>query len=216
MMRARRLAAPLIAICAIAAAVSAAGVAYAHARMKSSVPAKGEVVAASPAQVSLTFSQEIQKITGTYGITVSDAGGADVTAAPAAVNDADRTNMTVALRPSLPAGRYVVAWKNVSDADGDPAEGAFAFYVGRQPTAAELAEDAKLPGEEEETPVASVTAAASPTRAPAGSATAAAPSAPDGDGGGANVGLIVGIAAGALAVAVVAGGAAYWLRRGRA
>jgi len=211
-----------VAVALFAAAGIALGVvavASAHARLKESSPATGEVVGASPAQVSITYTQEIQKITGTYSIIVRDEGGADVTAAPAVVNEADRANVTVALRPSLPSGRYVVHYTNVSDADADPFEGAFAFYVGREPTAEELAEDAALPGNEEETPAAtaSVAATASPaatrTVAPASSRTAAPPGGTDGDdGGGVAVGVIV---AAAVAVVVAGGGAYYMLRRGR-
>ncbi len=205
-----------VAVALFAAAGIALGVvavASAHARLKESSPATGEGVAASPAQVSITYTQEIQKINGTYSIIVRDEGGADVTAAPAVVNEADRANVTVALRPSLPSGRYVVHYTNVSDADADPFEGAFAFYVGREPTAEELAEDAALPGNEEETPAATASPAATRTVAPASSRTAAPPGGTDGDdGGGVAVGVIV---AAAVAVGVAGGGAYYMLRRGR-
>lgn len=208
---------------AVAAVVVAAGVllaanatASAHARVKESSPAMGEVVATSPAQVSITYSQDIQKITGSYSIVVRDESEADVTAAAAIVNEADRANVTVALRPSLPAGRYVVAYTNVSDEDGDPFEGAFAFYVGREPTAAELAEDAQLPGnEEQETPAATSSPPATGTAAVSPAATAtAAPDEGDGedDGGG---GLAIALIVVAAVVVVAAGGGAYYFLRGR-
>ena len=62
-------------------------------------------------------------------------------------------------------GRYVVNWKNVSDADGDPRAGAFSFYVSKQPNANDLENDKQLEsvGAEAETPAAgSTTTAATP------------------------------------------------------
>jgi methionine-rich copper-binding protein CopC len=144
-----------IVLCAaLAAVVIGTSTASAHARYKSSTPGKGEVLAASPASVTINFTQDVQKITGTYGIDVLDAAGANVTAGPPALNDNDRSQMTVPLQPSLPPGRYVVEWKNISDADGDPFAAAFAFYVGTEPTEADVAADRVLAEEEgaEETP----------------------------------------------------------------
>ncbi|HET6615773.1 MAG TPA: copper resistance protein CopC [Dehalococcoidia bacterium] len=186
---------------AVGAAIAAAGAAFAlvvsiagaHARLDESTPAVGEVVQTSPPQVSVTFTQEIQKITGTYGIDVFDANENEVTTQDAVLSDADRRILTVDLPPSLPAGRYVVRYKNVSDEDGDPFEGAYAFYVGRQPTAAELAADAELTQEEaEETPTA-----AAATSTPAAQATSAATavatpaSTADDDDSGGNITLIL-------------------------
>ena len=65
-----------------------------------------------------------------------------MTTGDAVLNDADRTLMTVGLQPELPPGRYVVQYNNVSDADGDPFAAGFAFYVGVEPTAEQLAADA--------------------------------------------------------------------------
>ncbi|MEX2227497.1 MAG: copper resistance CopC family protein [Dehalococcoidia bacterium] len=143
-----------LAIAAVVLAVVAVlshggGVAGAHARLDESTPAVGEVVETSPSSVSITFTQDVQKIGGTYGIDVSDGGGAEVTVADALLSDDDRRILTVELPASLPVGRYVVEYKNVSDADGDPWDGAYAFYVGREPTAEELAADEALIGEEE-------------------------------------------------------------------
>jgi copper transport protein len=131
------------ALASIAAVVLVASVS-AHARRKSSTPAAGEVLATSPATLTIEFTQEIQKISGTYGIDVIDESGADVTAADAVIDDADRTQMSVELQPDLPDGRYVVTYRNVSDADGDEFEASFAFYVGVEPTEEDLAADREL------------------------------------------------------------------------
>lgn len=195
----------------------------AHARYESSTPAKGEVLSASPAQVTIKFSQDVQKITGTYGIDVvlepgGGPTGASATAGTAVLNDDDRSMMSVPLQSALSPGRYVVRWTNVSDEDGDAAEGAFSFYVGVQPTEADLAADAALEDiGEQETPAASPTSGAPPTAAPttpAASATATpAAEGDDDDDDGGNTGMIVAIVVIVVLVAVVAGGAAVRLRR---
>jgi hypothetical protein len=151
--------------------------------------------------VSITFTQEIQKVTGTYGIDVTDEAGVDVTEGDAVLSDADRSVLTVGLQPELPPGRYIVQYKNVSDADGDPYAAGFAFYVGVEPTAEQLAADALLePEDETPQPVGSTTPA--PGRTPAASATAVAPGGDDDDGGGGATWIILGVV---IAVGVVVG-----------
>jgi copper transport protein len=179
-----------------------AGGVMAHANYDSSTPAKGEVLNASPAQVSITFTQDVQRITGTYGIEVTGPAGS-ATAGAAALNDEDRSIMTVPLAPNLPPGRYVVEWKNVSDADGDAADGAFSFYIGVQPTAEELAADATLE-EQEPTPTAT-TGAPTPGATPPASSTATPPSKNDDDDGGSGTAITVIIAIAAVAVGLAAG-----------
>jgi methionine-rich copper-binding protein CopC len=181
----------LIACAALVGALLGVSTASAHARHKSSTPAKGEVLATSPTSVTITFTNDIQKIAGTYGIDVLNATGANVTAGPAVLNDDDRSQMSVPLQPSLPPGRYIVEWKNVSDVDGDPFAAAFAFYVATQPTEADLAADRQLAEEEgagEGTPTAG---AASPSpvvgtavsASPQATSTRAATAGTDDDGG---------------------------------
>ncbi len=194
--------------------------ALAHARYKSSTPAKGEVLQVSPIQAQITFTEEIQKVTGTYGITVEKDRGASVTAGPTVIDEQDRSKMSVPLQADLPAGRYVVRWKNVSDADGDPLEGAFSFYVKTQPNAVDLANDKQLEaiGAAEETPDATTeatSAATSPANTtPAATRAAATPGSSAGSGGGRNTWLYAGVG---VVVAVVIGAAGAWfmLTRGR-
>jgi methionine-rich copper-binding protein CopC len=140
---------------------------FGHARYDSSTPSKGEILAVSPSMVEITFSNDIQKVSGTFGITVTRDRGADVTAGPSAVNDADRTKLSVPLQPGLADGRYVVNYKNVSDEDGDPYEGAFSFYINYQPNAVDLANDAQLEqiGAEDDPTPAGTAPATSPSSA---------------------------------------------------
>jgi methionine-rich copper-binding protein CopC len=189
--------------------------AFAHARYSDSTPGRSEVVATSPSTVSITFTQEVQRVSGTYSISVTDAGGAEYTSGPAVIDDADRTMMSAPLQPAMPPGRYVVAFTNVSDADGDPYEGAFSFYVGVEPTEEDRAADAALQ-DDEETPVATTPVEPSPT---AGDQATPEPTAggngDDADDGGDNNALIwVGAA---ILAGVIIGGVGYVLvRRSRA
>ena len=138
------------------------------------------------------------------------------------------------LQPNLAAGRYVVNWTNTSDADGDPASGAFSFYLNYQPNAVDLASDAQLAqigAEDEETPAAGETpgtaataegtTAASPaaTNAPvatvAASPAATSTPASTNDGGGSNTRVIVTIIVVAIAGAAIALGAYGYFGRKR-
>ena len=153
------------------AALVMASPAFAHARYTGSTPGKGEVVATAPARLEITFTEDVQKVSGTYAIDVAHDRGASVISGAAAVDEADRSKVSVALQPGLTAGRYVVNWKNVADGDGDPATGAFSFYIGKQPNANDLENDQQLEavGFEEETAGAGTTTAGTSTPAPVAS-----------------------------------------------
>jgi methionine-rich copper-binding protein CopC len=103
-----------------------ATVALAHARYASSTPAPGQTLAASPAAVVITFTEELAAAsTGK----VTDASGATVSTS-ATIDANDRTKLTIALKPSLPNGVYKVSWHSVSADDGDELDGSFFFGVG--------------------------------------------------------------------------------------
>jgi methionine-rich copper-binding protein CopC len=221
--RAAGLAAALVAL-AVGTAL-APHPALAHARYKSSTPGKGEVLATSPPAVEIVFTQNVQKVAGAYGIAVNRDRGGPVTSSPPTLDDADRSKMSVPLQPNLPAGRYVVNWKNVSDDDGDPLEGAFSFYVAAQPTTVDLANDQQLAqvGANLETAQAGTPGAGSTPPATArpgvtgtAAATAASPTAvpaSSGSGGGSNTGLFIGIGV-AVAIVLIAGGGWFTFMRG--
>ncbi|TAK55961.1 MAG: copper resistance protein CopC [Dehalococcoidia bacterium] len=209
------------------AALALLTTAWGHAHPDTMTPARGAVLQTSPAKVDIVFVEEIQKTAGSYGIDVALDGGSSVTDGAATIDPADAAHLSVALRPDLASGRYVVNWHNVSSVDGDAAEGAYSFYLKVQPTAADLAQDAELEmvGQEPmETPTAmagepTVTAPAPATSpAPSGGAAPSAALPRTGDGASARSGrgwgfLIVGTAAGALAV--IGASAAFTMRRER-
>lgn len=131
-----------LAAAAALATLAVAVVASAHAPYDSSTPSKGAVLQTSPTSVVINFQEDIQKTSGSFGVTVVKDGGGSVTSGAAtASGDAQ---LTVNLQSGLGAGRYVVNWNNTSADDGDPLEGAFSFYIQTQPTAAQLSADEQL------------------------------------------------------------------------
>lgn len=208
-------------LAALAAVLAFPGMASAHAEFKGSTPAKGEILGAAPTQVAITFTENVQDVAGTYDIQVDRDRGAVVTAGPAVIDDSDRSRMSVPLRPGLAPSRYVVRWKNVSTADGEAKEGAFSFYVKRQPTAVDRANDQQLAsiGVEEATPgaaaptavaVGPATAPAATSAAPTGFAATRTPEATTSSGSGGSS-TVVYVIVGVLAAAAIATAGAWWV-----
>jgi methionine-rich copper-binding protein CopC len=101
----------------------------AHADYDHSTPADGEAVATAPAKIDVFFKEDITRANGLPTlIVVNDAG--DAVDAGSVLDDNDRTHISDALNPGLPAGRYTVIWHTVSADDGAEAQGAFHFYIG--------------------------------------------------------------------------------------
>ena len=113
----------LAAIVATAAfALSLAGAAAAHSRPETTAPADGEVVAAAPAVISISFDKPMRvttiELTGADG----DAFALERTDGMAPVTRFE------AIPPPLPAGRYTVKWRGLSE-DGHAMSGRFSFEV---------------------------------------------------------------------------------------
>jgi copper resistance protein C len=201
-----------------AAAVFVSG-ASAHARYSDSTPGRGEVLETSPGRVEVTFTQEIQRIQDAYGIDVESEDGTSVTDGETVFpDDLDRATIAIDVQPDLDPGRYVVSYWNVSDVDGHAGEGAFAFYVGVEPTEEQLALDADLDEvyeEDDDTPVAPVeTPDVTP---PDGNDTPAPVATPDTDDNddeddGPGQGTLIAVLV-FLAVSGAIAGGYYWLRR---
>jgi methionine-rich copper-binding protein CopC len=213
------------------AALAVMTIAWGHAHPDTMTPDAGAVLQTAPAIVEITFVEEIQKTAGSYGIDVALDGGGSVTGGEATIDPANAAHLSIALMPDLAAGRYVVNWHNVSSVDGDPAEGAYSFYVQVQPTADDLAKDAELEkvGEEEEpmdmaTPMPAheepTVIAPAPATNPASTGGAAPSAALPGTGDGASAndnrgwGFLI-AAAFVACLAVVGASAAFTMRRGR-
>ncbi|MFJ6832737.1 copper resistance CopC/CopD family protein [Streptomyces sp. NPDC091209] len=99
--------------------------ASAHAALTGSNPTQGSVVDTAPAQVSLTFSEQVS-LNGN-SLQVLDPKGDRVDAGGA--SDLGGDTYGLKLRPGLPDGTYTVTYQVVS-ADSHPVSGAFTFSVG--------------------------------------------------------------------------------------
>ncbi|WP_329382186.1 copper resistance protein CopC [Streptomyces sp. NBC_01351] len=107
---------------------TAAAPATAHAALTASDPKDGAVVATAPAQVTLSFSEQVAM--GDDSIRVLDPQGKRVdTGELHDLCSANTIRYGTALRAGLPNGTYTVAWQAVS-ADSHPIAGAFTFSIG--------------------------------------------------------------------------------------
>ncbi|MFG2990669.1 copper resistance CopC/CopD family protein [Streptomyces sp. NPDC048257] len=121
-----RLALVLAALLAILFA--AASPATAHAALTASDPQDGAVVATAPAQVTLSFSEQVAM--GDDSIRVLDPQGKRVdTGELRDMCSGNTIRYGSALHAGLPDGTYTVAWQAVS-ADSHPISGAFTFSIG--------------------------------------------------------------------------------------
>ncbi|THA59316.1 copper resistance CopC/CopD family protein [Streptomyces sp. A1136] len=112
----------------LATLFTAAGPATAHAALTASDPKDGAVVATAPAQVTLSFSEEVAM--GDDSIRVVDPRGKRVdTGELRNMCSGSTIRYGTALHSGLPNGTYTVAWQAVS-ADSHPVSGAFTFSIG--------------------------------------------------------------------------------------
>jgi methionine-rich copper-binding protein CopC len=131
-------------IAAIVLIVLLPSAALGHARYDSSTPSPSQVLSTSPPAVEIYTAQDMRKTTGADEITVTGPTQNRVDNGRTVVDDSNRRHFSVGLQPNLPPARYVVAFKTLSDQDGEADSGQFAFYVGAPPTSDQKAADAKL------------------------------------------------------------------------
>ena len=104
-----------------------AGVATAHANLVRSEPPSGAVLAASPEEIHLYFSEPLEAAFSQASL--RDAQGTVLDTPPAEIAGADGTELV--LRPGdLPDGVFTVAWRVISSADGHLTQGTIAFTIG--------------------------------------------------------------------------------------
>lgn len=162
--RSNLLALTMAAVITIAAAIGPATQVRAHAEYERSAPGDGETIADAPARVDVWFTQELFRREGANTLVVTAADGTRVDADDVVIDDADRTHMSVGLRPTLPPGTYTVAWTSLSAIDGDTDEGTFIFQI--DPSSTRTATP---------TPDPTVTATAAPEQTAAPTPTATPP-----------------------------------------
>ncbi|MER6251034.1 copper resistance protein CopC [Streptomyces sp. NPDC001584] len=112
----------------LATLFTAASPATAHAALTASDPKDGAVVATAPAQVTLSFSEQVAM--GDDSIRVLDPQSKRVdTGELRDMCSGNTVRYGTALHTGLPDGTYTVAWQAVS-ADSHPVSGAFTFSIG--------------------------------------------------------------------------------------
>jgi methionine-rich copper-binding protein CopC len=98
--------------------------AFAHARLRSAVPAPGSMIDAAPTEVVLTFSERLEPRFSS--IAVQDTAGRRFDDGPAQ-GGADGKTLAVKLKPLEP-GDYTVVW-HATSVDTHRTEGSFAFML---------------------------------------------------------------------------------------
>ncbi len=114
-------------ICSLVAvlALASAGTAFAHGDLATSNPAAGATVKTAPAEVSITFKEEVEPRFS--GIEVQDAQGQRVDQGETHIAPDDAKVLSVDLKPLAP-GTYKVIWHNTS-VDSHKEKGSFEFTV---------------------------------------------------------------------------------------
>ena len=107
------------------AALAAAPSAGAHAVLLEAQPGDGTIVAESPPEVVLRFSEPVETALGAIRVFKADGTRVD----DGSLTRPGAQAVATGLRPDLPDGTYTVAWRVVS-ADSHPVRGAFVFHVG--------------------------------------------------------------------------------------
>jgi hypothetical protein len=108
-------------------AVAMGSAAFAHAFLDRASPAVGGVVAQSPSEVRIWFTQKLEP--SFSSIEVLDSGGQRVDQEDAKVDAQDATLLRASLK-SLPPGTYKVVWHVVST-DTHATSGNFVFTVSK-------------------------------------------------------------------------------------
>ena len=114
-----------IALATLAATLSP--LAFAHASLVESFPAKGQTLAGSPAEIHLAFNERVEPRFCRIKL-VSDAGKNFDADRPSA--DKTRPNAIVAAVPVLKPGTYSARWTAVGS-DGHKTHGDFSFTIAK-------------------------------------------------------------------------------------
>jgi len=102
--------------------------ASAHAFLERSEPAANDVLPEAPAEILMWFTEPLEP--SYTGAQLFDVRGEPVDTPDAVVDPDDPYHLRLPLPGDLAPGTYTVAWRNISTADGHPAEGFFAFTIG--------------------------------------------------------------------------------------
>lgn len=130
--RAGRFAVGLLAAIMLLAAVAAPGQAFAHAALVTTEPTDGAVLAQSPAQFSLTFSEPVSPLV----LTLVRSDGTPVPLTSFRLNG---QTLDIDNPQTLGSGTHVLSWRVIS-ADGHPVGGSVLFSIGAPSAAPAVSE----------------------------------------------------------------------------
>jgi copper resistance protein C len=105
--------------------LASASPAFAHAMLERAIPPAGGEVAASPPEIALTFTEDVEPLFSTIELRNSD-NSVEALDKPHIVSGHNR-QLIVGL-PTLPPGTYTVIWRATS-ADTHKTEGNYRFTV---------------------------------------------------------------------------------------
>lgn len=111
---------------ALAGALAAAAPAFTHAALRHASPAAGAIIDASPAVLSIEFSEDIDLTA--VELSLSDATGADVPLDKVSNEAKAGTKVVRTFAHALTPGAYEVKWRVVST-DGHHTRGTYTFEV---------------------------------------------------------------------------------------
>lgn len=100
----------------------------AHALLESSEPADGATLTESPSEIVLRFTEAPEPALSS--IVLLDTTGAELEVGEPTAQDPRALSVSA---PDLAEGVYTITWRTVSQVDGHPSGGAFAFGVGVSP-----------------------------------------------------------------------------------
>ncbi len=99
----------------------------AHANLVRSEPPPNSVLATSPSEIRMWFSEPLEP---TFSkINIRDKDGNILNTPEAQIDRSDPTQMSIQL-DKLPDGLYTVVWRSLSSADGHPSLGSFPIVIG--------------------------------------------------------------------------------------
>ncbi len=113
------------AITAILGAIALPAAAFAHAHLKSAVPAANSTVQAAPSEIAIDFTEDLE---GKFSrIEVKNQAGERVDQGDSHLATGDAKHLVVSLKPLAP-GHYRVLW-HATSTDTHKSDGAYAFDV---------------------------------------------------------------------------------------
>ncbi|MEZ4506913.1 MAG: copper resistance protein CopC [Thermomicrobiales bacterium] len=101
----------------------------AHAAFDRSDPQPNTILAESPAEIRIWFTEPLEA--GYNEVRVFDQTGHEIPNLTVGPGDGEKS-LVATLPEPLVNGTYTVVWRNLSTADGHPAQGYFTFTVGTQ------------------------------------------------------------------------------------